>query len=84
MKELTEEQMNKIFNTLVEHTVSKDKVKKKELNDYIVQKINDGKISCDKITFDDNDDKEYFFNLLSDLKINPCDEIWEILSQISR
>lgn len=68
MKELTDEQMNIFFNILTEYTVPKDMVKKKELNDYIFQKIIDNKISCDKIIFDDDDDKEYFFNLLADLE----------------
>lgn len=68
MKELTDEQMNNFFNILVNYKVSKDKVKNKELNDYIFQKIIDNKISCDKIIFDDDDDKEYFLNLLADLE----------------
>lgn len=62
--------MFRIYTVLQNYKTSKEEVQKKELRDYLLEKIHGGYLEKGKITFKDKEDYEYFYKLTSVLELD--------------
>lgn len=62
--------MYRIYSALQNYKVPQNEVAKKELRDYLLEKIHGGNLADGKITFKDNEDYVYFSKLTAGLGLN--------------
>ena len=61
------EEIIAIINQVKELSVPENKVLLKEINDYLIEKSNEGKLSAGQIVFKDEEDSDYFAKLAEKL-----------------
>lgn len=70
--------MYRIFNILQNYTPALEDVTKKELRDYLIEKIHKGSLKDGRIIFEDEYDFEYFSKLTESIGVN-AGELLEVL-----
>lgn len=75
----SENKFFKIYNILEKYQIDEKDLVRKELRDYLIEKIHNGELANRKITFRDVEDYEYFSKLVSSIGIDPNGLLEEIV-----
>ena len=71
--------MYKIYSLMEKIEIPEEDVARKELRDYLLEKIRNGELDKGRITFKDDEDFDYFFKLTSGLNIDADGLLEEIV-----
>lgn len=74
--------LNTLYKILEDFKVPKEDLLRKELKDYLIEKINKGELANRKITFRNAEDYEYFSKLVSNFGVDPDGVLEEIVMSI--
>lgn len=78
-KPKSENKLYKIFPLLQNYQAKPNDIIRKELKDYLIEKIHNGELSKGKITFKDDEDYRYFSKLTSSIGVNADGLLEEIV-----
>ena len=74
--------MYRIFNILQNYTPALEDVTKKELRDYLIEKIHKGSLKDGRINFEDECDFEYFSKLTESIGVNAGEQLEVLVESV--
>ena len=74
-----DDELLKLCNYLLSYEVDKGDIVRKELRDYLIDKIQNGNLANKKLTFKDEEELEYFSKLTNSFPIEANEVLEEII-----